>query len=87
MVFHDVDPIKQVTVLDVQWSNIPEPVYEAVREYWRAAGLGNDYYYSSFNVQETLDDFEEYGLDSYNKVISDYLTSRGVEECLLHFWW
>lgn len=90
MVFQDIDPIKQVTIFDVQWSNAPENVVDAVRDLWRARELGNDYYYVPFDVEETLNDIEDgdYGDDhAYLKTICDYLTSRDIDKCLIHFWW
>lgn len=78
MVYQDVDPIKQITVLDAQWSNLPEDVLEEVRQMWRDWELGNDYYYAKFYV----DEYE----DSY-PLIAEYLRSRGIDKCLVHFWW
>lgn len=78
MVYMDRDPLKQVTILDVQWSNIPEDVYDEVVELWRTRELGNDYYYVPWNSEE---DRHEYPL------IAEYLDTRGVKECLIHWWW
>ena len=78
MVYRDVDPVKQVTVLDAQWSNLPQGVVEEVHEFWRNMELGNDYYYAPFDVIEDEDSYP---------LIAEYLRSRGIENCLLHFWW
>lgn len=90
MVSKDRDPIKQVTVLDVQWSNIPEDVYEEVRRLWRDRELGNDYCYISWDEEDfyTTDDPENMFGDEYKyPLIAKYLRERGVKECLIHYWW
>lgn len=77
MVFKDVDPIKQVTVLDVQWSNLDEEIVDEVREFWRNNELGNDYYYVTIDIHD----------DEDLPLTTEYLKSRGIETCLMHFWW
>ena len=75
---HAEDCIRQHTLFDVQWSNCPVEVEAEVKQLWRDFGLGNDYYYVHWN---TLDYGEEY------PIIDEYLKSRGVTECLIHWWW
>lgn len=72
------DCISQVTLFDVQWTNCPVEVEDQVRTLWTDAELGNDTSYYSWNSES---DGESY------PVIDEYLKSRGVEKCLIHWWW
>ena len=90
MVYKDVDPVKQMTVLDVQWSNIPEDVYEEVKRFWIDRELGNDFYYAHWGADDfyTTDDPKGEFKEEYKyPQIAAYLRSRGIEECLIHYWW
>lgn len=88
MTYKDVDPVKQVTILDVQWSNLDEEIVDEVRDLWRERELGNDYSYLPFNVadEEYDQENEEWGVFKTPKLI-EYLKSRGIEDILIHFWW
>jgi hypothetical protein len=88
--YKDVDPVKTVTVLDVQWSNAPEDVVEDVRNLWENMRLGNDYSYvpwgpDDFHTTEDPDDEFEY--EYKYPALAAYLRSRNIDECLIHFWW
>lgn len=86
------DPIKQMYVLDAQATELPRAVYDEVRELWLDNELGNDYCYYTWTEHDfhAADDATE-GKDSiYNHgwpAIAAYLRSRGIEQCLIHFWW
>ncbi|MFA9261834.1 MAG: hypothetical protein ACEQSB_00540 [Undibacterium sp.] len=71
------DCIIQRTIFDVQWSNCPAEVEAEVARLWTDRSLGNDYYYTRWNSE----DAEKY------PIIAEYLTSRGVSDCLIHWWW
>ena len=72
----DSDGIMRVTVLNAQ--KFPEDVKDEVRQLWIDFEYGNDVYYHEWGIE----------LDSLNyPIIAEYLTSRGVSECLIHFWW
>jgi hypothetical protein len=70
--------IKQVTVFEAQDKDIPKEVYDEVRILWRDMEFGNDNYY--YNWDSGID-----GLDY--PIIATYLQSKGVEMCLIHWWW
>lgn len=72
------DCIQQPTVLVCTWTNLPIELMEDVRRLWTDRELGNDVYYTPFHV---LENEEEYPL------IAEYLKSRNIEECLVHYWW
>ena len=74
------DPVKQVTILDVQWSNIPLDVKEDVVKFWQDMELGNDYFY--YKIEASDEELAE----KYPLLIA-YLKKRDVEKCLLHYWW
>lgn len=73
------DCIQQKTIFEVQWTNCPVEVQDEVRELWTQNGFGNDHYYAKW-----VDDGEHE--DAY-PIISEYLKSRGIKECLIHWWW
>jgi hypothetical protein len=73
------DCIKAVNLFDVQWSNCPVEVEEEVKKLWRDNELGNDQYIYKWDGGDS--DPETY------PIIGDYLKSRGITECLIHWWW
>lgn len=77
MTYKDVDPIFTATIFDVQWSNTPEPVVEEVKQLWQDLELGNDTHYWAWDGEE----WDDYPL------IREYLQSRGINTCLIHYWW
>jgi hypothetical protein len=82
------DCIQQVTVFEVQWSNCPVEVCEEVRELWKEYGYGNDHYYHWWDDSESERD--ENGVSEASEcypIIADYLRSRNVTKCLIHWWW
>lgn len=73
------DCIQQITVLDVQWSSCPVEVEDEVRDLWQDdERLGNDV---SIYKWDEENDAEKY------PVIAEYLKSRGVSKCWIHWWW
>jgi len=73
------DAIQQVTIFDVQWSNCPIEVENEVKRMWLELEYGNDYYYHKWCGDG--DQTERW------PIIAAYLQSRGVKECLIHWWW
>lgn len=72
--------IQQQTVLEVQWSDCPDDVYEEIsRKLWRDMEFGNDHYYYNWSGDEDLSDLYP--------VTAAYLAANNVEKCLIHFWW
>lgn len=72
------DCIKDIKVLDVQWSNCPVEVETQVREIWADRGLGND------NCIYKWDKYED---PEMYPVVAAYLKARGIDECWIHWWW
>lgn len=72
------DCIQEVTLFDVQWSNCPVEVLEEVQKLWCNMGFGNDFYYFSWDSEECSEDYP---------IIHEYLQSRNVTKCLIHWWW
>lgn len=91
MVYRDRDPVRQVTLLDVQWSNLDEEIVEEVRNLWRLEGLPNDSSYLTWRVAEEIEkdkDWVEAGRPGGAcPKLNEYLKSRDIEECLIHYWW
>lgn len=91
--------ISQMTVFNVQWTDCPVEVEAEIRRLWREADFGNDNYYfgwkrdsDAFWIDE--DEFDDDGeiveqktLAAKYPVIDEYLVSKGVTECLIHWWW
>ena len=75
--------VTQRTVLEIQWSDCPQDVIDEVREIWkdRARNLINDNSY--MNIEEDWD--LEFGDEHPN--LRDYLRSKGITNCLVHWWW
>lgn len=74
------DCIQSAVIFDVQWSNCPVEVEEEVKSMWRSDDrLYNDVSYYNWDSDEG--DGENYPL------IDEYLKSRGVTKCLIHWWW
>jgi hypothetical protein len=79
MVQHmDTPALHTATVLEAQWSDCPEDVYEEVVQMWQNFELGNDFSYVTWDAE-----FEE----DY-PIIAKYIADHNVTgECLIHFWW
>lgn len=75
------DCIQEKTVFEVQWSNCPVEVEKEVRRLWRENEYGNDVHYYSWNDEDDDSDAEGY------PIIAEYLRSRGINRCLIHWWW
>ena len=75
--------VTQRTVLELQWSDCPQVVIDEVAEVWRdrARNLINDNSY--MNIEEDWD--LEFGDDM--PALRDYLRSKGITNCLVHWWW
>ena len=71
--------IQQTTIFEVQWSNCPIEVEKEVKRLWQDNELGNDHYYFAWNSDEENN-------DNY-PIIDEYLKSKGITECLIHWWW
>jgi len=71
--------IEAHNIFEVQWSNCPVEVEDEVRKLWSDMGFGNDHYYY------TWIDHEEHK-EQY-PVIAEFLESRGITKCLIHWWW
>ena len=72
------DCIQNKTIFEVQWSNCPIEVEVEVKKLWADRELRNDNCYAGWDSEEMAEDYP---------VINEYLLSRGVEKCLIHWWW
>ncbi len=70
--------IQQVTVFEVQWSDCPVEVEAEVKQMWENYDAGNDHWYLAWESEEMSEDYP---------LIDEYLKSKGVTECLIHWWW
>lgn len=74
--------LKQVTILDVQWSDCPEEVRDDVRELWIDRELNNDNcivkYARNFDVEEYSEAYP---------TLYRYLEENNIKECWIHWWW
>lgn len=90
------------TVFNAQWTDCPIEVEQAVKQLWRDYEFGNDHYYFQWDheeifgdgtpdpehdgkTKEELDEF--FGIQEYHYIIDEYLLSKGVKKCLIHWWW
>lgn len=73
----DFDPITLQVIFEAQETNTPNEVSDEVRKLWRNMEFGNDDFYYSWNIEDA-DDYP---------VIDAFLRSRGITECLIHWWW
>lgn len=73
------NPIFTATIFEVPAYNsgVPDEVVEEVGRLWRDLEFGNDHYYWGWDGE----DWDDYPL------IRAYLQSRGINTCLIHYWW
>lgn len=84
--------VQQVYVFNAQWTDCPVEVEAEVKQLWRDREFGNDNYYAKWDRDDDAGWTEEDGDE--NKlfrekypIIDEYLMSKGVEKCLIHWWW
>jgi len=73
--------VSQMTVFNAQWTDCPVEVEKEVKKLWRDNELGNDTEYYHWDGSEDEEDHENY------PIIHEYLKSKGVTKCLIHWWW
>jgi hypothetical protein len=75
----DRDPIFTATIFEVPAydSGVPDEVVDEVRRLWSDLELGNDHSYWAFDGEDW----------DYYPLIREYLQSRGINTCLIHYWW
>ena len=88
----DVNPaLKQVWVLDLQWSDCPEELEREAKYIWQSWSLGNDHCYKQFTLEDLKSDYST-DLPLINKYISEQIEFRNLdikekEQILIHWWW
>ena len=88
----DVNPaLKQVWVLDLQWSDCPEELEREAKYIWQSWSLGNDHCYKEFTLEDLKSDYST-DLPLINKYISEQIEFRNLdikekEQILIHWWW
>lgn len=79
--FQTTPAIHRATIFDVQWTDCPVEVEEAVKKLWQDYDLGNDNVYFNWDG----DDLGAHA--THYPIIHEYLKSNGVKRCLIHWWW
>lgn len=80
MVYQNAPAISTPVVITAQWTDLPEEVVDDVRNLWSNMGLGNDYYYVNFDVEEDNWNGE------YDNLVA-YMKAHDLESALIHYWW
>ena len=70
--------IRNQIIFEVQWSDCPVEIAKEVHKLWVDAGYGNDHYYYSWEMVENEETYP---------VIAEYLKSKNITDCLIHWWW
>lgn len=85
--------IVEMTVFNVQWSECPVEVENEVQKLWKwqDGDLKNGSYYDWNRDNEYWDERHEDESDMTMKdafpLIDEYLMSKGVTKCKIHWWW
>ncbi len=80
--------VRDIKLIDIQWSTCPVEIEDIVREMWQSRELGNDHYHLKFQGWEHLRDIST--SDEHFKIFKEYLESQGVkedDECFIYWWW
>lgn len=90
---HPIPPaISQVTVFNAQWTDCPVEVEDEVKKLWHWQEFGNDNYYYSWDTnseywgEEDIDGSSQTVGEAF-PLIDEYLKSKGITKCLIHWWW
>lgn len=78
--------ISQVTVFNAQWTDCPVEVENEVKRLWRDNELRNDVCYYHWTAEDQVDGGRSHDAETY-PLIAEYLASKGVTDCLIHWWW
>ena len=84
--------ISQMTVFNAQWTDCPVEVEDEVKKLWQDMELDNNVCYyawdrdSEYYVEES-DAGEEPKFADVYPLIDEYLMSKGITQCLIHWWW
>lgn len=70
--------IQNKIIFEVQWSDCPVEVEKEVKKLWSDYELGNDHSYINWESEEQGQDYP---------IIDEYLKSKNITECLIHWWW
>lgn len=88
----DVDQaLRQVWVLDLQWSNCPEELEREANYIWQSWNLSNDHCYKKFTLKDLKSEYFS-DLPLINKYILEQIEARNLdikedEQILIHWWW
>jgi hypothetical protein len=76
-------------VFQVQWTDCPVEVEEEVKRLWENEELGNDRFYFQWSRESEAvnEDGDEKPLHEVYPIIDEFLVSKGVTTCLIHWWW
>ena len=73
--------ITQQTVFHAQWTDCPVEVEDEVKKLWHDKELRNDDCFYHWDGSEDESDRTDY------PIIHEYLQSKGVTNCWIHWWW
>lgn len=81
--------IQTMTVFNVQWSDCPVEVEEEVQDLWHTNELRNDSCYFRWDRDAIEDEGAETEIPirELYPLIDEFLQSRGISTCLIHWWW
>lgn len=88
----DVEPaLKQVWVLDLQWSDCPKELEREAKYMWESWNLGNNHCYKDFTLKELKSAYST-DLPLIIKYISEQIEIRNLDikekdQILIHWWW
>lgn len=71
--------VKQVTVFDPQYGDVPEEVVEEIRQLWADNEYGNDFYYYTW--------VPDYDGENYPKINRFFKKHNVTGDILIHWWW
>lgn len=85
--------IRTQTVFEVQWSECPVEVEEEVQNMWRHSdGELKNGSYADWNRDgeywdETMEDESTLTMAEAYPLIDEFLMSKGISQCKIHWWW
>lgn len=80
--------VSQITVFNAQWTDCPIEVEEEVKRLWADNELHNDNCYYSWSTDDPENDSGDEFSDAHKyPIIAEYLESKGIKTCLIHWWW
>lgn len=70
--------IQTQTIFEAQWSDCPIEVCAEVEKLWEDHEYGNDSCYFPWEMMKNEDSYP---------ITAEYLKSKNITNCLIHYWW